>query len=48
MTWLRGVAHEAHGKAGNPSHFREAAGWEHISWQSYFASIKTQPSGTGA
>lgn len=28
------------GKADNPSHFFEAAGREHISWQTYFANIK--------
>lgn len=29
------------GKADNPSHFREAAGREHISWQTYFTNIKS-------
>ena len=28
------------GKADNPSHYHEAAGREHQSWQSYFASIR--------
>ena len=28
------------GKADNPSHYAEAAGREHESWQSYFARIK--------
>jgi NAD(P)H dehydrogenase (quinone) len=29
------------GKADNPSHFIEAAGREHESWQTYFANIKS-------
>jgi NAD(P)H dehydrogenase (quinone) len=29
------------GKADNPSHFYEAAGREHESWQTYFANIKS-------
>ena len=29
------------GKADNPSHFSEAAGREHESWQAYFANIKS-------
>jgi len=29
------------GKADNPSHFVEAAGREHVSWQTYFADIKS-------
>ena len=28
------------GKSDNPSHFFEATGREHISWQTYFANIK--------
>ncbi|WP_216700262.1 hypothetical protein [[Leptolyngbya] sp. PCC 7376] len=28
------------GKSNNPSHYREAAGREHMSWQTYFESIK--------
>ena len=28
-------------KADNPSHFVEAAGREHVSWQTYFANIKS-------
>ena len=30
------------GKADNPSHFFEAAGREHESWQTYFANIKSK------
>ena len=29
------------GKADNPSHFYEAAGREHESWETYFASINS-------
>lgn len=29
------------GKADNPSHFVEAAGREHVSWQNYFANMKS-------
>jgi NAD(P)H dehydrogenase (quinone) len=29
------------GKADNPGHYYEAAGREHVSWQSYFAAIKS-------
>ena len=29
------------GKADNPGHFLEAAGREHLSWQTYFANIKS-------
>lgn len=41
-TIIAGIYHGIReGKADNPSHFYEAAGREHESWQTYFANIKS-------